>query len=141
MGCDIHIVLERRKIEGGRWVGVYCTDELPSRRSVIAQRDYAFFAEVANVRGSSSASGFYPKNLPEDVSELAWQQYMRSPTDHHSPSHLSVKDFTDAWLRANPAERIGRKEDVRVDFAAYDLLGVFDTEDRFEHRVVFWFDN
>lgn len=135
MGCDIHIVLERRKA-AGPWIGLWSSDEIPGRRIRVAQRDYAFFAEVASVRGSSSAT-MYPQNIPEDVSALAWAQYMRAPTDHHSASHLSVKDFCDAWVRANPTDK-----EVRPEFAANDLLGVDGSWPAgCEYRLVFWFDN
>lgn len=132
MGCDIHIVLERRKIDSRDWVGVYTTDTHPKHRIQIAQRDYDFFAEVAGVRGRTDTT-MHPRNLPEDVSDLAWQEYMRSPLDYHSPSHMGVDEFCKAYLKANP-------DAARPEFAAYDLLGA-DTDDRFEHRVVFWFDN
>jgi hypothetical protein len=141
MGCDIHIVVERRKKTGGQWIGVYSTDLLPPRPPYggtpkCAKRDYEFFAEIAGVRGSTATTA-YPKNLPEDVSDLSWAQYMRAPTDHHSASHATVKDFCAAWLRVN-----GDKPDgVRPEYAAYDLLGIDEDDKRFEFRVVFWFDN
>lgn len=136
MGCDIHIVLERRKIGKDEWIGVYLTDALPSRKIRVAQRDYGFFAECDGVRERTSTT-VYERNLPEDVSRLAWQEYMTAPTDHHSPSHMSIGEFTAAWLRANP-----EPQDVRADFIAYDLLGVdAESPEGFEYRVVFWFDN
>lgn len=133
MGCDIHIVLERR-LPGKEWVGLYATDYHPGGRLSVAKRDYEFFAEIASVRGSSKSSR-YPKNVPEDLSELAWTEYMRCPTDHHSASHASLADFCDVYLSVNP--NAGRKE-----FAAHDLFGVdSDWPENAEYRVVFWFDN
>jgi len=141
MGCDIHIVAERRKKSGGPWIGVYSTDLMPpwpphGGRPRCARRDYDFFAEIAAVRGSTGTS-IHPRNIPEDVSDLAWQQYMTAPTDYHSASYASVKEFCDAWLRANASKCDG----VRPEHIAYDLLGI-DTDYRdFEFRLVFWFDN
>ena len=147
MGCDIHIVLERRAIGATKWVGVFCTDNWIGSRPLIARRDYAFFAEVAQVRGEGSEPRIYPRNIPEDVSRLAWQSYMEAPTDHHSPSHMRLGEFTDAWFRANASDALRNSGDraPRQKFASYDLLGVsdyYDAEDRrYEYRVVFWFDN
>jgi hypothetical protein len=133
MGCDIHIVLERR-MPGKEWIGLYATDYHPGPRIKVAQRDYEFFAEIANVRGLSKSSR-YPKNVPEDISDLAWAEYIRCPTDHHSASHASLSDFCEVYLSVNPSA--GRKE-----FAASDLFGIdSDWPENAEYRVVFWFDN
>lgn len=133
MGCDIHIVLERREPDS-EWVGIWLSDALPGNRPPIAERDYDFFAEVAAVRGRTDTS-VYPRNLPKDVSRLAWLSYLRAPSDHHSVSHMSVADFVAAWLRAHPDDR-----SVRREWAVYDLLRVNGDDDQ-EWRVVFWFDN
>lgn len=138
MGCDIHMVLERR-LPDREWIGLWSSDAFPlgGGRPLVARRDYEFFAEVAGVRGNTRTS-LYPKNLPEDVSRLSWVQYMRSPTDHHSVSHLSADDFVAAYKRANPEGRHG----YRPEFALYDLLGVDpDWPENADYRVVFWFDN
>lgn len=135
MGCDIHIVVEHRK-SNGRWIGLWSSDRIPKPWPIVAQRDYAFFTELAAVRGRSPTS-LYPRNVPEDVSALAWAEYMTCPTDHHSASHLSVGDFCDAWLRSNPDNKT-----IRAEFAAFDLLGIdYDPPEYSEYRVVFWFDN
>jgi hypothetical protein len=133
MGCDIHLVLERR-LPGKDWIGLFASDRVPGRRVEVARRDYDFFAEIASVRGNSK-SNRYPRNVPEDISALAWAEYMRSPTDHHSASHCPLDEFCDVYLTVNPIA--GRR-----DFAAYDLFGV-DSEwpAAAEYRVVFWFDN
>jgi hypothetical protein len=144
MGCDIHIVLERKMVGRSQWIGVYSTDEAYSivrRNMVAARRDYSFFAEVAGVRGESKGPKLYPRNLPEDMSDLTREQFWRAPTDYHSASHATPKEFADRWLAANTSipEQF-RQKDVRTDNAVYDLLGI-DGDERFEYRVVFWFDN
>jgi hypothetical protein len=130
MGCDIHIVLERRK-SGGEWIGAMATDFHPKSRIEVAQRDYDFFAAVANVRGSG---GRYPKNVPKDISELAWELYMDAPTDHHSPSWMDAAEFCQIHNAVNPSKS-------RAEHALFDLFGVWSGEDDVEWRVVFWFDN
>ncbi|KGM44476.1 hypothetical protein JY97_00605 [Alkalispirochaeta odontotermitis] len=133
MGCDIHIVIERKRQGDHKWTGLVSTDQL-KKRPDCATRDYSFFAEVANVRGKTTR-GNYPQNIPEDVSELAWQEYMSSPTDHHSPSHMSAYDFCALHNEIRP-------NNSRKEHAVYDLLGI-DTSwpENAEYRVVFWFDN
>jgi hypothetical protein len=135
MGCDIHIVVERRKSERptDEWIGFIATDYHPGCRLPVAARDYNFFAEVANVRGNTSTHKNYPRNLPEDVSDLAWQQYMRAPTDYHSPSNMPLDEFCENYVKINP-------EKARAEHTSYDLFGIYGDEG-FEYRVVFWFDN
>ncbi len=133
MGCDIHLVVERKatKKPNAKWIGTICCDYSVGGRIKPAQRDYDFFAEVANVRGRGT---HFPRNIPEDVSDLAWQQYMECPTDYHSASHMPLSEFCDAYLKVNP-------EAARKEFAANDLFGIWNDEDKYEWRVVFWFDN
>jgi hypothetical protein len=136
MGCDIHIVLERKRKRDTDWTGIWtdhCGPE--SYKALVARRNYGVFAELAHVRGRSE-TGAYPHNLPEDVSRLAWQEYMRAPTDHHSPSHMTLQEFTERWLRV-----MGEDSGVRPEFATWDLFGVSGDEEDAEFRVVFWFDN
>lgn len=137
MGCDIHIVLERRKRGSLEWIGVWASDEVPIKgRSKIAKRNYGLFSRFG-VRGQREdyREVIYPRNIPEDVSRLAWTQYMRSPTDYHSASYATPEEFVAAWVKENPND-----PDVRPEHALYDLLQL-DTDYDGEHRLVFWFDN
>jgi len=139
MGCDIHIVLERRKRDSGEWIGQWCSDNLPDRwgRPKCARRDYGLFSRFG-VRGPrDDGNAIYPRNIPEDVSRLAWSLYMLSPTDHHSASYCSLEEFIEAWRAENPNDA-----EVRKDWAHYDLFGVdLDWPENAEYRLVFWFDN
>lgn len=133
MGCDIHIVIEEKV--GDKWIGIVATDRLKDR-PIYAMRDYGFFAEIANVRGRG---GHYPKNLPRDVSELAWHLYMRCPTDHHSASHMTIEKFCEIHNSLNPSKS-------RREHATWDLMGLWpaaeiEDEGASPFRVVFWFDN
>lgn len=133
MGCDIHIVIERKRKDDQKWTGLLSTDQL-HERPVYAQRDYDFFAEVANVRGRTTR-GNYPKNIPENVSELAWQEIMSCPTDYHSASYMSVQEFCALHNEIRP-------ECSREGTAVYDLLGLdLSWPEGADYRVVFWFDN
>ena len=139
MGCDIHIVLERRREGSDRWIGEFTSDNFKcvGKNLEARNRDYGFFHRIAGVRGwgDNDKVDHYPKNLPRDVSDLAWDQYMTRPTDYHTPSHLTAEEFTAAYLAENP-----NSQTIRNDYAAYDLLGI-DPDDKCEYRVVFWFDN
>lgn len=127
MGCDIHTVIEEKV--GGRWIGVAASDRM-AKRPLYGQRDYSFFGAIANVRERGEN---YPKNLPRDVSELAWHLYMRAPTDYHSASHMSLEEFCAIHNRLNPKES-------RLEYAVEDLTGLYNEESE-QYRVVFWFDN
>jgi len=141
MGCDIHCVIERKREGDMRWVGIQSSDNMKDRPTY-AQRDYGFFGELASVRDKSSKNR-YPQNLPEDVSDLSWQEYMQSPTDHHSASHLPLSEFCQAWVDCNNSrDEAYRNTRIRSDHAVYDLTGVdTDYPENTVYRVVFWFDN
>ena len=127
MGCDIHTVIEKKV--GEKWIGVLASD-CAKDRPAYARRDYDFFAKIANVRGRGE---YYPQNVPHDVSELAWHLYMRCPTDHHSPSHMSIELFCQLHHQMNPSMS-------RPEYCVGDLTGLWPDEDG-PYRVVFWFDN
>lgn len=148
MGCDIHIVVERRRKGRPNWVGLYSSDAawpVIHKNMIAARRDYGFFACLAGVRGEApeGVTKMYPRNLPEDMSELTREQFWRCPTDYHSASYATPAEFCRQWLAANSARDAHfQQKDVRPDHVAYDLLGVDPAdEDGDEFRVVFWFDN
>ena len=137
MGCDIHMVLEAKFPGDNDWVGMVAYDHLPGQRPKISDRDYGVFQRFG-VRGrTEGAKVIYPRNLPRDVSSLAWKMYMCCPEDYHSVSHCTLREFADAWLAENPND-----ETVRAEHAIWDLFGVSDVDaDAPEYRLVFWFDN
>ena len=148
MGCDIHIVVERRRKGRPNWVGIYSSDAaypIIRKNMLAARRDYAFFACVAGVRGEApdGVKKLYQRNLPEDMSELTREQFWRCPTDYHSASYATPQEFCQQWIAANGTrEEHFRSKEVRPDYAVYDLLGIDSTDDDGdEFRVVFWFDN
>lgn len=155
MGCDIHIVVERRW--EGRWVGVrtdqgYATAGYDEPKAAwttpaVGSRDYDFFARLAGVRGPGPA----PLGIPSDASDLTLALTSAWEGDGHSFSHLPLKEFAERWcagdeefLAIMAAERLKGESRVynrlleRASIGAFDPYDVMDVGD---FRVVFWFDN
>lgn len=154
MGCDIHIVVER-KWEGW-WVGLrtdqgfirggYNGEEADWISPNVGQRDYAFFARLAWVRGD----GPEPLGIPSDASDLTLM-LTDMGQDGHSFSYLPLKEFAERWCAGDEAfiatmvaERLKGKDRAyarlldRASIGAFDLYAGMNVED---FRVVFWFDN
>lgn len=155
MGCDIHIVVERRW--EGRWIGVR-TDAWLSSGSyadasselvapAVGRRNYAFFARLAGVRGT----GPVPHGLPDDASDLTLALSEDWEGDGHSHSWLPLKEFADRWCATDEAfiatlaaERLEGKLSAYarlLDRASIGAFDVYDDIDVDDFRVVFWFDN
>ena len=137
MGCDIHYVVEK-KIEG-EWIGIMRKYPISG---FAGDRDYAFFAEIAGVRGVSDTT-VYPRFIPHGISKLALHEITREGPDGHSHSWMSIKEFSESALRVNP-DRFQDPYDSAHPWEALFGGPIFlDTdEDKIEdYRIVFWFDN
>ena len=121
MGCDIHIVLERKDTKRGIWVGLHtmgylsekalrCSfksywddstvpptrikHELPTYVSyLIDQRNYGFFNALCGVRGDGSEFGYTQRGLPDDASDLTLMKLPDDDNDLHSHSWLSIREL------------------------------------------------
>lgn len=166
MGCDIHMVLERRI--RGEWVGMHSyrgiepnavdayslsEQEVPPLKSWITykimSRNYDLFGELAGVRREGSL-GNEPRGLPEDMSQLTRVLSEEWAGDGHSHSHLSLLEFVQAYCasegttdklvahKLNPTNESSKWfMDVCTKVSGVDI---FDEEfDAF--RICFWFDN
>lgn len=156
MGCDIHMVVERKW--GEKWVGLHAAPFMRtySRENETApltmnfhgwdikNRNYEFFAKLAGVRGK----GPEPRGVPDDASELTLMEVDYYGQDGHSHSWSMAQEFYDLFRESNEWLVVNSLEgSVRVSID--DLLGVayIDLEDEEEenavdnYRVVFWFDN
>lgn len=140
MGCDIHIVLERKVGDGG-WVGIhnfpYWQQRDRTGRStawpLATERNYRRFAALAGVRGD----GPEPRGVPEDVSVLAQMEIDRYGSDGHSHSWMSVEEAAPIFLQT---EWVGPSDDWASKYPVCYFFGV-EPEDAKNHRLVFWFDN
>lgn len=158
MGCDIHLVLERKDKERDRWVGVrsyrYFAASLLYRVKitsnyagyVLKQRDYSLFNDLCGVRGDGSEFGYEPKGLPDDMSDLTAME-LSDDSDLHSHSWLSMAELRPVMEKHfGPQLVAGRlKDEVR---AGADVLRTFVDDDIGDEyapeenwRLVFAFDN
>jgi hypothetical protein len=178
MGCDIHFVIEKRSIrDANKWVGIYSTgyepfyvpdeknpNEWAYNRRLAKSRDYAFFAELASVRGKSSESR-EPKGCPGDASDLTFEELKRMDGDAHSKSWLTAREFVSAYMKAQELaipymeEHVAKHPKLEIfqktlneqrafiarlkekEFIPFDALLGIELEDADNVRVVFWFDN
>lgn len=166
MGCDIHMVLER-KIKD-EWVGVhhyhgfeavalrdmdYLAKDKPNPQGRIpfriTVRDYRLFGELAGVR-TDGTLGNEPQGLPEDASQLTRALADEWGMDGHSHSYLSLTKFAQAYAAAMDQtaqlveHRLHPTEETKQWFKDIcTLITGFDIYDnRYdEFRICFWFDN
>lgn len=166
MGCDIHLVVEGRRVANGPWIGIHAFphphgsvwldepiklegEKDPQHilfRSVgdvhpkIRSRNYNLFAALAGVRGSGPKA----KGVPKDASPLALLEIEDWGIDGHSHSYCSAREFiTKASQHGTIPDLVRRTIELgedQINDAIEKWLGV--RPDRFvELRVIFWFDN
>ena len=142
MGCDIHLVVERR-IAPDKWVAVntmnghhrspwHVKDGDYSWSSPAArERNYERFAKLAGVRGRGPDA----RGAPEDASETTRHLIDGWSTDGHSHSWLPITEATPIFVEtASKLSDHDRKSPVAYFFG-------IEEEEAAEHRIVFWFDN
>jgi len=166
MGCDIHIVLERKNPSGG-WVGwqqmgylsspalrfSYRDYEAKHERPAyvgytVESRNYGFFNALCGVRGDGSEFGYEERGLPLDASSLA--DMLLVGADLHSHSWLSIRELIPVlaahWRPKNkkPEEYVfERMADQNGNvYLAHDMLDEnIDADNVDDWRIVFAFDN
>lgn len=165
MGCDIHMVVEKRHPELG-WVGLhnfpYATAEVVGQKPgetksdflvgrlywTPRQRNYDLFAEIAGVRGK----GPEPRGIPDDASALARMEIEGWGGDGHSHTWLSLTeairpfgiamlgDVEWAKLMADKVKGAPNWETVDKVLDRFGL-GMNDDESTDDYRLIIWFDN
>lgn len=152
MGCDIHIVMEKK--HNDNWVGLNAFPYVPVKYSPEAlqaikkskaylppfagtqarTRNYDLFAALAGVRGD----GPDPRGMPDDASDLANMMHDEWGQDGHSHSWLPLEEALPIFAaHTSPMEIL---EDGYRENICYELFDV-EYEDRHKYRLVFWFDN
>lgn len=134
MGCDIHLVLERR--DRDEWVAVSLFDHGKTAGGdwffpPATDRNYERFGRLAGVRREGPA----PKGFPEDASQSARFFYRRWAGDAHSASHMPLDEAVPIFVDTGPD-----LNDFDAKYPAAFYFGVESDQVR-EHRIVFWFDN
>ena len=128
MGCDIHIVLER-KVDG-EWLGLHDFPYTSGGSYPARERNYRRFAMLANVRGD----GPEPKGMPSDASQLAKFLCDDYGSDGHSHSYGTMDEVLPIF--------VGTEYELDAYAAQYPASHFFGIEDDIDqHRIVYWFDN
>lgn len=146
MGCDIHLVLEKR--HNGKWVGI---DTFQGHRRakwtlkegeydwsspVARSRNYHRFAALAGVRGD----GPQPLGIPPDASDTTLYLIEDYGCDCHSHSWLPMKEAAKVWKQTqNNMDDYGSKYPESYFFGIDTSEGSRYKSD--DYRIVFWFDN
>jgi hypothetical protein len=140
MGCDIHLVLERRR-KDGKWVAI---DTFTGHESALdkgyawpaaTSRNYQRFAALAGVRGDGPAA----RGMPDDASETArFLAEEKWDSDGHTHSWLPLAEAADIFLRTHgPVEA----DSFAAKYPCAYFFGI-DSDEGFDaYRLVFWFDN
>jgi hypothetical protein len=166
MGCDIHIVLER-KDRDNVWIGwkqmtymsteaiklTYTNYETPHEMPrfvsyIIDQRNYSFFNALCGVRGPGSEFGYEPRGLPNDASRMTRMCLSEDDVDLHSHSWLSIKELVPClaahWGNKKKEEYIFERmanEDGNLYLATQLVDEGIVNDNADEWRFVFAFDN
>ncbi len=154
MGCDIHVVLEKKWND--KWVGlkeygavcgsIFNPESREWSKGYIffktTTRNYDRFAKLAGVRGE----GPDPKGLPADASDLSLMLYGGDNIGLHSHSWHSLREAAQIFLASegDPAELfLLDKPDPRRDdpFGHYFDVELYDDESPDDYRIVYCFDN
>ena len=156
MGCDIHIMGEKR--DGDGWRNCYSTaiDE-------IEQRSYNIFGFLANVRNYSDVEPIsQPRGFPEDASYGVKEEFVnRWGGDGHTPSWLTVDELLafdydkmtedrrctkqiapNIWTGGDTCEPGDGRALTYREFLGEQFYGRIEQLKRDGvERIVFWFDN
>lgn len=165
MGCDIHMVLERK--HGDEWIGMHnynapnpaaldtttFDDNPPSQYRWISYkimgRDYRLFGELAGVR-TTGTLGNEPRGIPQNASQLTNALVDEWDSDGHSHSHLSLTEFIAAYAATTDQtpmlveHRLNPTEETKKWFhnMATLITGLDIYSERYDdYRICFWFDN
>jgi len=167
VGCDIHMVLEKKF--ANKWVGLHAYPYVSPKAIAVrvrgadlvenvewmsfhaGQRNYKLFGALADVRGES-VFGHEPLGIPYDASELVVCLAEEYGADGHSHSHMLLPEFLRCYAYAkgqNGEYEKGLADAVRGEKLPFkefadEVLGFTfyeEEQDANQYRIVFWFDN
>ncbi len=155
MGCDIHMVLEKKV--GEKWVGLHSFPYATTRNTgsgndkypittgsgwMARERDYDLFADLAGVRGDST-TGNKPRGEPDDISDLGRLMIDRDGGDGHSHTHMLL---TEAWPLF-VIHKLGgsifdtMRKELGMSMFGFEDFDTDETPDTDNYRLIIWFDN
>ncbi len=169
MGCDIHLIIERKiildnktesrienfknklkeifisKSSKNNWLGLYATGAVRHNKLLGEDRNYYFFNKLAGVRAWKGEELNSPKGIPSDISDLARYSIDFYGEDGHSHSYMSVREFCKIFNEARDNEHWS---DKNKNLDPYYILGIDRlTDEEYDddlyldkYRVVFFFD-
>ena len=170
MGCDIHMVLEKKFND--KWVGLHAYPSVSTKAVSIYsksgegiaihkqpldhipfkadERNYTLFGALAGVR-NDSPFGHTDLGLPDDVSDLAACLSEEYGQDGHSHSYMLLPEFLRCYAYATDDDAyskgcVAAVEGTTTPFIEFadEVLGFkfYPDEGNVEkYRIVFWFDN
>jgi hypothetical protein len=142
MGCDIHMVLERKV--GKEWIGIHNFPYWYQRADkngrdtawpIATDRNYDRFNALAGVRGEGPA---VPRGTPEDASPLARLLIEEWDSDGHSHSWMTLKEA--APIFAKTEWKQSKPDDWAAEYPVCYFFGIEEDQAK-DYRLVFWFDN
>lgn len=169
MGCDIHMMIER-KVKNTKHGSVWATvntlnpihaDGLSHAKNLkddapyghyyrVEHRNYEFFADLACVRGEGE---YQDRGLPDDVAPLTLEFSESWGYDGHSHSYLYADEFiplyikhcfTDAEKTEYAVDRLEGTSDIQMFHVIMEKhfnVATKDEDDPRDYRFVFFFDN
>ena len=148
MGCDIHVMLEEKDADTGKWINI---NTFPSHHMQYADKDammdgysmpvaesrnYQRFGALAGVR----CDGPNPRGLPDNISETTAFMANKIGQDGHSHSWLPFKDAVKIWKDTEYKELSDNTKKYPASYF-FTVDDIEEDKDWDRYRVVFWFDN
>jgi hypothetical protein len=112
MGCDIHMILERKWRD--KWVGIHEVD------SAARERNYDLFGRLAGVRRGDEDSPD-PRGVPDDASDLSKMEIEGWGHGAHSHSWATLDEFLTAYIKTAPDSQRAKWVADRLESGSNDL--------------------
>lgn len=157
MGCDIHNHVEVLKGDKWRCADAYFLNYKSGGympEYFCDDRRYTLFSILANVRNNGEIPCISePRDIPDDVTDVVWNEYESWGSDAHSASYLTLKELIEFREEHKDQQYVKTMDElilklkIRADTLSVIPLWAWETryevaiEDASKVRLVFWFDN
>ena len=159
MGCDIHVYVEKRNRDAGKWEHektpafiaqklIEGDEDFYYENDINVRRNYELFGILANVRYEQPKGGIPPRGFPGDASDWITAAYEDMDGGGHSHSYLTLEEFVliDVQTRLNNASEAYKPQGIpTVEIS--NNIEIYVNSDFYKDalpediRIVFWFDN